>query len=82
MDDFIKASDFILVMAAFVSAITFPVIVLIVSVLFKIPFSSILNAQVIIVIGKLFGIVLIAMLLLHLSIQSDGLSSQLIYGRF
>ena len=82
MDNFVSSADFILVMAVLVSAITFPVIVLIVSTVFRIPFSSILNVQVIGVIWKLFGIVLIAMLLLHVSIQSDGLSMQLIYGRF
>jgi len=78
----INPEDWILVLAVLGSLVSFPAALAIVASIYKIPLSKIFNKGTWVVVAQLTGIVLFTLLLIQVSVYSDGMGAKLIYGRF
>lgn len=78
----INPEDWFLVMAVLAGVVTFPFIVACMALTFKVPLNKIFNREIIGIFFQLLGIVFFSLLLMQVSIFSDGMGANLIYGRF
>lgn len=78
----INSEDWVLVLTVLGSLLTLPVVMATCAAIFKIPLFKIFNKGIWVVVAQLFGIVILTLLLLQVSIHSDGMGAKLIYGRF
>lgn len=78
----INPEDWFLVMAVLAGVVTFPVIVACMALAFKVPLNKIFNREIIVIFFQLLGIAFFSLLLMQVSILSDGMGANLIYGRF
>ena len=78
----INPEDWFLVFLILTAAISFPLIIAGISFIFKIPLKKVFNIEVLITLFQLIGILFLSLLLIQLSISSDGIGTNLIYGRF
>lgn len=78
----INPEDWFLVLTVLAGLITFPLLVAGIAMVFRVSLGKIFNKEVLSVFGQLLGIVFFSMLLIQVSIYSDGMGASLIYGRF
>jgi hypothetical protein len=78
----INPEDWFLVLIVLEALISFPLLIAITAFIFKIPFVKIFNQEIGIIFLQLSGIVLFTFLLIQVSVNSDGMGANLIYGRF
>ncbi len=78
----INPEDWFLVMAVLAGVVTFPLIVACMALVFKLPLNKIFNKEIIVTFFQLVGIFFFSLLLMQVSILSDGMGANLIYGRF
>lgn len=78
----INPEDWFLVMTVLAGVVTFPIIVACMALAFKVPLNKIFNREIIAIFFQLLGIAFFSLLLMQVSILSDGMGANLIYGRF
>jgi hypothetical protein len=78
----INPEDWFLVLTVLASLLTFPIVIALISKICGIPLSKSFDKKIWIVAAQLFGIVVFTLLLIQVSIYSDGMGAKLIYGRF
>jgi hypothetical protein len=78
----INPEDWFLVLIVFGSLVTFPAVLAVTARVFNVPLSRIFNKEIWIIVGQISGIAIFTLLLIQVSIDSDGLGAKLIYGRF
>ena len=78
----INPEDWFLVMMLLAGVLTFPFIIACMALAFKIPLNKLFNKEIVVIFFQLLGIVFFSLLLMQISILSDGMGAKLIYGRF
>ena len=78
----INPEDWFLVMIVLAGVVTFPLIIACMALAFKIPLNKLFNREIIIIFFQLLGIFFFSLLLIQVSVLSDGMGAILIYGRF
>ena len=78
----INPEDWFLVMVMLAGVVTFPFIIACMGLAFKISLSKLFNREIIIIFFQLLGIFFFSLLLIQVSVLSDGMGANLIYGRF
>lgn len=78
----INPEDWFLVMIVLAGVVTFPLIIACLALAFKIPLNKLFNKEIIIIFFQLLGIFFFSLLLIQVSVLSDGMGANLIYGRF
>jgi hypothetical protein len=78
----INPEDWFLVVVMLAGVVTFPFIISCIALAFKIPLNKLFNKEIIIIFFQLLGIFFFSLLLMQVSVLSDGMGANLIYGRF
>ena len=78
----INPEDWFLVMVMLGGVVTFPFIIACIALAFRIPLNKLFNKEIIIIFFQLLGIFFLSLLLMQVSVLSDGMGANLIYGRF
>ena len=69
-------------MIVLAGVVTCPLIIACLALAFKIPLNKLFNREIIIIFLQLLGIFFFSLLLIQVSVLSDGMGANLIYGRF